>query len=227
MAGEALRLATNKIVNTFVATQAALSSRAYDNTVASNAAPYYSTLNNYVFKTPDSEGFYYTNGSPPYFSSSIGAGKYVNFYNPVDYALMGNSLLFPFHPGWLYDQKQKPDTESGYNYTTPNGTLQFRYCFQPPGFSHQGRTIAAWPQVPLLFPDNTYEIFSMCDQSYSLALGAQVGVQGNFVTNAQINLNTTYNVGDAANQHDAEFVSDNMTTAPYWLGLLQTFSLKH
>ncbi len=211
--GEALRLATNQIVNTYVATQAAVSARAYDNTLASNATNYYS------LKTPDSQGNYYSNGAPSYFSGSIGAGTYVNFYNPQDYALMGDSLNpFAFHPGWLIDQSLKPD--EGYTYSSPTtgNPSGYDYTF-PSGLTYATRN--------LLFTNDTYQIFAMCAQSYSLALGAQVGVGGAFKTNAQVNLNASFNFGNEHIQHDEEFTFDNMTTAPYWQQLLLSFGLKN
>ena len=218
--GEALRLATNRIVNTYVASQAALSARAYDNTVPTNASSYYS------IKTSDPQGNYYTNGSPPYFSSSTGAGAYVNFYNPNDYALMGDSLNpLTFHPGWLEDQDLKPvQTEGVYHYQTPNVSYPSGYSVSVFNFSRSGPS----GPVSLYFPTNTYQIFSMAAQSYSLALGAQTNVGGTlFSTNAQINLSLApYNFGAAHIQHDQQFVFDNMTTAVYWSELLESFNLK-
>jgi hypothetical protein len=215
VAGEALRLAgTHQVVNTYVASQAAMSARAYDNTLPTNAAAYY------TITTSDPEGYYYINGAPSYFSASAGAVTYVNFYNPQDYALMGYSLLAS-HPGWLYDQSLKPDANLKFYYETPSPTVPSGYFYYPlVGGNYQ--------VVPLIFPTNTYEIFAMCAQSYSLALGAQVGAGLPFSTNAQVNLSASpYNFGNKHIQHDQEFVSDNMTTAPYWHQLLFSFGLTH
>lgn len=89
--GEALRLAgANLIVNTYVASQAAVSARSYDNTVPADISIF--------LVTPDSEGHYYTNGAPPYFSGISGAGNFVDFYNPQDWAL----------GKWVSDQANKP-----------------------------------------------------------------------------------------------------------------------
>ena len=82
--GEALRLAgTNEIVNTYVASQAAVSARAYDNALPADLT------NAFYFhvQTPDSEGHYYTNGASSYFSSIGGAGKFISFFNSQDWAL--------------------------------------------------------------------------------------------------------------------------------------------
>jgi hypothetical protein len=219
--GEAMRLATNQIVNTYVATQAAVSARAYDNTLATNATGYYS------LKTPDSQGNYYTTGASSYFSGSIGAGTYVNFYNPLDYALMGNSLNpLTFHPGWLEDQSLKPD--SGYGYATPSSSIPFGYYQE--GIISELLINSSLPRNPLRFPTDTYQIFAMCAQSYSLALGAQqnVGVGGlPFTLNRQVNLNgDPFFFGGNHIQHDEQFAFDNMTAAPYWRQLLQSFGLQ-
>jgi len=66
----------------------------------------------------------------------------------------------------------------------------------------------------------------MCAQSYSLALGAQIGVGGTFQAGQQVNLSgSQFNFGNTHIQHDEQFVFDNMTTSAYWLKLLQSFEL--
>lgn len=93
VAGEALRLAgTTNVVNTYVASQAAISARAYNNTVPADITNY----SYFVVKTPDSEGHYYTNGAPPYFNGISAANNFVDFYNNVDWAL----------DKWIVDQAQ-------------------------------------------------------------------------------------------------------------------------
>jgi hypothetical protein len=226
--GAALRLATNQVVNTYVASQAALSARAYDNTVPSNAAAFYSTLSSYRYNTPDSEGYYYTNGAESYFNSSIGAGRYANFFNTNDWALMGSSLI-PVHPGWLKDQSSKPDGFAYYYYTTPITAIPFGYYYSYTG-ARQFQQAPNWTRVPLLFTTNTYQIFAMCCQSYSLALGAQEDVglgSGPFSSALQVELDTApWNFGNTLIYHDGQFTIDNMTVGPYWKTLLQTFRLK-
>jgi hypothetical protein len=219
--GEALRQAgTNQVVNTYVASQAALSARAYDNTIPTDATNYYSPV------SPDSIGRYYTNTSPPYFNGITGAGTFVNFINTNDWALMGDSII-PFDPGWLLAQATKlhspsisnPALNSDYYYTTPSSN-------HPSGYYYQN-----WPSNPyrnLLFTNDTYEIFSFAAQSYSLALGAQTNVAGVFSPALQVNLfGTPYNFGGAHVGHSLQFRSDNMTTAVYWNELLSSFHIQH
>ena len=77
VAGEALRLANSQLVNTYITMQGAVPAHAYDT----------STFNRSSSGPPDRYAAYPTNGEPCYFSSSAGAGSYVNFYNTNDYAL--------------------------------------------------------------------------------------------------------------------------------------------
>jgi hypothetical protein len=218
VAGEALRQAgTNLIVNTYVASQAALSARAYDNTIPTDATNYYAPI------SPDSIGHYYTNTSAAYFNGVAGAGTFVNFINTNDWALMGDTII-PFQPGWLFDQSTKLTTETtavpyaDYYYTTPSSS-------HPSGYYYQN-----WPLNPyrnLLFTNDTYEILSMAAQSYSLALGAQTNVVGPFTSSKQVNLFAApYNFGGAHVGHSLQFRSDNMTTAVYWGQLLSTFQIQ-
>ncbi len=92
----------------------------------------------YTPSTPDVYGRYWTSnqdtrlpetwgsGSPSYLATTYvqgAAGKFVNFYNPQDWALMGNGV-FPLasdgtQPGWLADQRIKPDF--GYDYASFSG----------------------------------------------------------------------------------------------------------
>ncbi len=215
---EALRLATNKIVNTYVASQAAMSARSYDNTIPTNAAAYY------TITTSDPQGNYYTNGAPSYFSASAGAGTYVNFFNPNDWALMGDNPL-GLHPGWLFDQGEKPDKREFYGYTNPTPTIPSGY-YVDSQLATTGRLV---PFVSLNFPTNTYQIFAMCAQSYSLALGVQMNVGGDsFDPDLQVDLSSPpYNFGRAHIQHDTQFVYHNMTNSPYWLKLLQIYRIKN
>lgn len=213
VAGEALRLAGAKqVVNTYVASQAALSARAYDNTIPSDATNYYTPI------SPDSIGHYYTNTSPPYFNGIAAAGTFVNFINTNDWALMGDNL-FTGHPGWLEIQQGKlllttqpmsPSNPQEYWYTTPSSN-------HPSGYYFQNGPIT--PYRNLLFPNDTFEIFSEAAQSYSLALGAESTIPVGFARSVNL-FGAPYNFGPTHYGHSLEFRSDNMTTAVYWHELL-------
>jgi len=201
--GEALRLAgTNVIVNTYVASQAAISARAYDNTVPADATNSYTP---HVYG-PDDEGHYYTNGAPPYFNGIAGASHFADYYNQVDYAL----------GYWVIDQNFKADSLN-YHYTTPTSQFPSGFYYEPP-FN--------LPRA-LTFPTNTYETFAQAVQSYSFALGAETNVASTFSIRTPVNLNATpYNFGPLHVGHSLQFRSDNMTVEPYWNQLLISFGLQ-
>jgi hypothetical protein len=203
--GEALRLATAEgaglIVNTYVASQAALSARAYDNTVPADLTNTYG-INGGGLITPDSEGHYYTNGAPPYLNGIAGAAHFVDFYDNADQIL----------GWWVANQHMKPD--NSYYYSTS-------FSQHPAGYYQQ---FGIHPYRNLLFPTNTYEIFARADQSYSYPLGAETNIATTFPSSLAVNLFLSpYNF---QNQHGFQFRSDNMTTAAYWHQLLVSFKLE-
>ena len=199
--GEALRLAgASNIVNTYVASQAAVSARAYDNTIPADITNEFIAVG-----TPDSEGHYYTNGAPSYFNGIGGATHFVDFYNANDWALAK----------WITDQSSKPD--GGYNWTLPSSEY-------PSGYF---RVRLFGSNVPLLFTNNTYEIFSRCAQSYSEALGAETNIASTFSIRVPVNLNAApYNFLSTHPGHSQQFRFDNMTTAVYWKQLLSSFNIQ-
>jgi hypothetical protein len=153
VAGEALRLAgNNQVVNTYIAMQGAVPAHSYDPTAPIRLLN--STGMNRDSGTPNCYAQYYTTGAPCYFNSSVGAGTYVNFFNTNDWAL---TTL------WEPDQDLKPDIGQGYGY---DGT----HFYQNPIFP-----------LYLLFPVDTYTIFSFCDEARCWALGAQMNVGGAFL----------------------------------------------
>jgi hypothetical protein len=203
--GEALRLATAEgagvIVNTYVASQAAISARVYDNTVPADLTNSYG-INGSGLITPDSEGHYYTNGAPPYFNGIAGAANFADFYDNAD-SILG---------WWVSNQHMKPD--NSYYYSTS-------FSQHPAGYYQQ---FGIHPYRNLLFPTNTYEIFARADESYSYPLGAETNIASRFSIKAPVNLFLSpFNFQD---QHGLQFRSDNMTTAAYWHQLLVSFNLE-
>lgn len=207
VAGEALRLAgTNQVVNTYIAMQGAISAHTYDtNTAARSFSP----------STPDNYANYWTNNAPCYFSSSAGAGTYVNFFNTNDYAL--HSATY----SWEYDQNHKPDISivgyPGYHYSVSS--------LHPNGYYVQyGSASNAF--YNLNFPTNTYPIFAYCDQSWSYALGAQANVNGSFAGN-QVDLTAgPYNFANTHKYHSGEFRSDDAQRWQFWTEVLIKMKLK-
>ncbi len=146
-----------------------------------------------TFSTPDRYGQYYTNGAPSYFNGSAGAGTYVNFFNTNDWALAANI--------WQRDQNEKPDIGYGYDGTN--------FFYQP-----------FLTRTYLYFPEDTYDIFSYCDQAHGYALGAQPNVGGAFKTGViyhQVELDADpYDFGTAHIYHSGEFRSDYAQRWQFW-----------
>jgi hypothetical protein len=148
--------------------------------------------------TPNRYAQYYTNGAPCYFNGSAGAGTYVNFFNTNDWAL---TTL------WRPDEDLKPDLGYGYDGT----------------YFYQGTIFHTY----LLFPVDTYAIFSYCDEARCQALGAQADVGGVFTTAQQIELdNPPYNFGNNHIQHSGEFRSDYAQRWLFWNQVLIRMRLK-
>ena len=189
VAGEALRTNT-VLVSHYVAMQAAVPSRAYDQNAPYRAIPAYAR-NNTPELYHDYPGF---NPPAPYFSQAAGAGVYVNFYNERDWAL----------GMWLMDQDLKPAGSMGYYYRSDIG------------FYHQN--LVGWPE-PLAYDTNTFKLFAYCVEGQCKALGAQAGVKGAFNSDHEVNLNSKYAFGDAHKGHSAQFRSTLMQRWAFWSDL--------
>jgi hypothetical protein len=233
VAGEALRLAGNhQVVNTYVASQGAISAHNYDATVTT---PY---LLPFTYKYPSGALSYLgTNNYGPHapdiyvnrLTNNIAAvGKRINFYNENDFALA--------MPRWGFDQILRPDHPIGgvYYYSGSNSDPapwnHFSYVF----------TIGDPPPSPTAFDIvnnllDRYEVMAYGAPSYSTALGATPGI----VTFAQ-NVDLTRTVNpiwplDTSDHnyadhfwHSAEFRGDNWQEQGYWSELLgsEAFNLK-
>jgi hypothetical protein len=204
VAGEALKQAgSTQAVNTYIAMQAAIASHTYDANAPTRS------LGIFDDNTPNRYAQYPTNGGACYFNGIAGAGIFVNFFNPVDYALESGTF------SWELDQNTKPDVGYGYN--------------DIDGFYRGILTTTL-----LYFPTNTYEIFAYCDEARCHALGAQADVGGVFSTIKQVDLRTIWPPDPFSNDykdhawHSGEFNFDNMQQANFWKTLLssQGFGLK-
>lgn len=156
------------------------------------------------FDTPDRYGAYYINGAACYFNGVGGAGNYINFFNPYD--MVVGAI-------WQSDQVLKPDV--GYSYHSSDDS-----------WWDVGLILAS----QLRFPQNTYTIFSYCDQAHGFALGSQNNVGGPFrsgVMYNQIELDLPpYNFGAQHIYHSAEFRSDNPHRWQFWNQVLFQMGLK-
>ena len=227
--GEALRLAAQQglgqIVNTYVASQAALSAHNYDSTVTS---PY---LLPFTYKYPPGAlSLLGTNNYGPYApdiygnrltANSAAVGRRISFHNLNDFALA--------MPRWGFDQILRPDhTVGGYYYydgsindPTPWNHFQFVFTAGDP------------PPSPTDFDivsslSDRYEVMAYAAPSYSTALGATPDV-ANLTGN--LDLTTVWPTDTSGHNyadhfwHSAEFRGDCWQEWNYWRTLLRSSTL--
>jgi hypothetical protein len=229
--GEALHLAgDNQVVNTYVASQAALSAHLYDATVPdysfTRSVPLGPIMINYSFGpvTPD----IYVNWFAD--NNGDGAGQVISFYNTNDYALSFDH--------WQLDEVDKPDVlvvENGstwnYGYNgSANDPAPWNNFFKTNDYT--GATIN-FDIVNTV--SNRYEVMAYAAQSYTTALGATPSVH-NVAKNVDLTdqANGIWPLDPTGNNyiehfwHSAEFRDDNAMMQGYWNYLLgaQTFGLK-
>ena len=205
VAGEAIRLAgDNQVVNTYVASQAAVTAHAYDANV-----PDYSFYYIYGPYTPNIYGNWFAgnNGS--------GAGSIISFYNTNDYALR--------FLGWQVDQLTKPDqsvVENGINWNygysgSPNDPAPWN------NFYKESTNSTVYFNIVTSL-NNHYEVMAYAAQSYTTALGTTPGVT-NLVS---LNLTAIWPSDPTGNNykehfwHSAEFRGDSVWEWGYWNTLL-------
>jgi hypothetical protein len=224
VAGEALRLAAQnglgQIVNTYVASQAALSAHNYDATVTT---PY---LLPFTYKYPSGLlSLLGTNNYGPYapdiyvnrLTNNIAAvGKRINFYNVNDFALA--------MPRWGFDSILRPDHPFGgyYHYSgstsdpTPWNNFEFIFTAGDP------------PPSPTDFDivnnlHDRYEVMAYAAPSYSTALGATPNVLN---ISQNLDLTTVWPTDTSGHSyadhfwHSAEFRGDYWQEQGYWHTLL-------
>jgi len=195
--GEALRLAgDSELVNTYIATQAAVPSHAYDPTTP---------IRDPVAPTPDRYAQYWTNGAPCYFDGVSSAATYINFYNPNDWAL---TLLWPL------DQTLKPDLNYGYS---SSSNVFYR------GFGLSGGTVLNFPtDTYTIFPFCDEGRDFAVGSQVNVGGAFQVGLTYNQVDLSS----PPYLFGTQHKYHSGEFRSDNMSRATYWKQVLIEMGLK-
>lgn len=219
VAGEALRLATNQLVNVYVASQAAVPAHTYDNSMTSYSFNFLSQ--NFGPITPN----IYSN----WFTASIGALQRINFYNTNDYALL--------RPRWELNQLLKPDqaTSLGWSYVFsgyPNDGLQHYTPGAPDDTSPWNHFLKDSFNSTVTFDivnslDDRYEVMAFSDQSRSTALGRTANV-GNFSGDVDLArpsnpiwpTDTSGHAYSDHKWHSAQFRSTNMRQKGYWQTLL-------
>jgi len=220
-ASEALRLmaaaAPDRVtgVHTYLACQAALSSHVFDNTTPE--------MQHGGLLPPNVYGYYWQNGAPvspdtwqaenrpsymapQYMPTDT---RFVNHYNPDDYAL-GGSLF-----DWQHNQRHKPDADYLYE--------NHPYPWNPGRFKH----LTGLSTFQLLdFPAKRHEIFSFAAESWSFALGQRGDTAGVFAPNVPVDLDADFDFGDAHKGHSAQFRSTIQKRWTYWTQALDDMSIK-
>jgi pimeloyl-ACP methyl ester carboxylesterase len=221
VAGEALRLAgTTNVVNTYVASQAAISAHTYDPTITNYSfsdSPWILIAN-----TPNIYGNWFAT------NNGRGAGEIISFYNVNDYALQRSA--------WQLNQLLKPD-----QFVLENGT-HWDYSYNgltndPAPWNHfekavsLGFTVIDFDIVNVL--TNRYEVMGLAAESYTTALGATPNVQ-NIRRNVDLSqlwpsdsVHPTHPF-DEHFYHSAQFRGDYWQQQNYWSELLgaDAFNLK-
>ena len=217
VASESLRRAgNNQVVNTYVASQAAVSAQTYDATVSNFSFLVNLGGVNVSFgpHTPNIYGNWFAG------NNGGGAGLVINFYNVNDYAL---SRLH-----WQLDQLFKPDVfvASGgalWNYEYGGSTSDpapWNYFFKTNVYNNARVNFDIVNSLAA-----NYEVFSHAAQSYTTALGATTGV--NHHLSEAVDLTSIWLAPDPLQNnyashfwHSAEFRGDNPQQRNYWSELL-------
>lgn len=213
--GEALRLwraagNATALVNTYIASQAAVAAHSYN-----AAAP---LMPDYEQTTPNVYAVYWRAGdsarfpqtwpatNQPYFADSImqtTVGRWVNFYNPQDYALTAaNGGDF----SWETDQRWKPN--NGYFWSITNGFFKGLVPFE----------------TAYGFPDDRYAIFSFCAEARSVALGTNA--TGGVFGSSGVDLEAQFGYGRAHLWHSAQFRSFMAARHEYWAEILRRIGIQ-
>jgi len=219
VANEALRLSgSSQVVNTYVASQAAVSAHTYDTNVA-NYSFYYPPWS-LSADTPNIYGNWFSG------NNGGGAGQVVSFYNVNDFALQRSV--------WQRDELLKPDQD------VLEGTTTWYYGYSgsvsdPAPWNNfykqtfNGSTVFYFNIVTSL--NNRHEVMGYAAQSYTTALGATAGVHH---LADSIDLTGVWPPDPTGNNytehfyHSAEFRGDNPQQRNYWSELLgsDAFNLK-
>ena len=218
IASEALRLAgpNSHLLKTYVASQAAVPAHAFNPSAPLAPSPEAVTPNVYSRYWKPGNSIHlpetWPTGNESYLAPIYLFGSaelFVNFINPVDYALTGNS---PSHPGWLLNQSVKRNGHPGYHYG-PYGPPS------PNVFFWKGDALSS---KLLTFPEDRYEIFALIAGAKSQALGATKNIGGVF--NLEFDLQTI-GFSDHHRFHSGQFRSFMAYRVGYWQAFMNACNL--
>lgn len=230
LTGEALRLAARddlgELVNTYVASQAAITDHAYSGNLSNNLDADVPLLVEIVRLFRDGTYPQTSNVYKNWFSGNSGAaGRRINFYNVNDYAL--------WHDVWELDQWFKPDIGSGQPYyydfngnTTVDSDDHFRRATSLLG-TYSSLSLGNATTTPS--SSDRYEIMALGAQARRQALGNTNSDNGGL--DESVNLQSLWPADtgvkgssgldySAHKWHSAEFRSTNHAQAGYWQALL-------
>jgi len=207
--GEALKkYSGNPRIHTYIATQAALSSHYYDQTIDAPVPQWI-----FPISTPNIIGHFSSGNdlTPPCFwfnQLKVRSGGMFNYYNPEDYALTDTR--------WELNNVLKPDDI---------GPYYFGYDGSEDHYSETGenrdmfsRGILSDPNLEKLSVTNDiqrYRIFSYCAESRVKALGTQV-LSGGFNGNCRNLENSTFKFDKTHYSHSLQFRSNIAGMKSYW-----------
>ena len=218
--GEALKRAAHaSVLHTYIASQAALTADCYDpNAVDMDrrvVAGYQNTPDVYSRSWKEGASRHFPQSwpadLPSYFAPdymSGATGRYVNFYNPDDYAL--NGII------WQLNQQLKPDDVWDY--------------YEAYGFvKHIG--IAGFDVKSL--PDDAFEIMGFAAEARAYALGQYGDTRGVFRGDRVFNLQSYFDKTRPQDQykehkyHSGQFSGTNMLRWKYWKAVLDQSQIQH
>jgi hypothetical protein len=128
----------------------------------------------------------------------------INYYNTNDNVLIND---------WRSDQDTKPALPLN---------LDYQYRWDGTNFLK-----GYLPGLLLLFPVDTYEIFSYCDEARCEAIGAQPNLRGPFALSKQLDISTLYSPsGILFGNHNGQFKSYCADTWAFWRAVLVSVGLK-
>jgi hypothetical protein len=205
---EALRSAgANQVVNTYVASQAAVTAHTYD-----SAVPNYSFFLPPVSTSPKTPNIY---GDRFAGADGGGAGRIINFYNVNDFAFK--------RTGWQLDQLTKPDV----GVLQDDGRWTYKYsgsANDPSPWNNFSKYYTTTNGTTNTFSfdivnnvAHRYEVMSFAAQSWTTALGTTPGANNLFL---DVNLGRITNPRiwpPDANNHSAHLWHSGQFRGPHWL----------
>ena len=204
--GEALKLCSVPMVHSYIAAQAAISARAYDNTAMIEP----SWTGTWITTPELLAHFPLGDSGSSYFSENhtkVPEGQMFNYFNLRDWAL-----------GWWVTGNRNKPNELGYHYSDMDGNIN---TYRPQELDPYSGDCFYQNNRVLTLPSDKFKIFARCVQSRSYALGALETVKG-FLG---VDLASTFHYDDQHYSHSKEFRSNVGAEKPFWSRVALDFKL--